>query len=200
MSDSTQLPPGAVTLNYKVADFDAWKPVFDANRQNRIDHGFVGHHINRGEADPNELSVYLAAGDVPRAQAYLTSDELRALMQQAGVVSPPQRTWLTPLRESIVWDRHLPAALITHTVADLDRWLAGYDAAAEIQRSGGILGHAANQVTDDPSRVVVYHQAESFDALRSFMGSQALRAGMQEAGVTSEPEVAFYTGGYGERY
>jgi hypothetical protein len=107
---------------------------------------------------------------------------------------------MTPLRQSIVWDRDLPAGMVSHTVADLDQWLAGYDAAEELRRSSGIIGHAANQVSDDPSRVVVYHQAESFDDLRAFMGSEGLRAAMQQAGVTSEPQVAFYTGGYGERY
>jgi hypothetical protein len=200
MSDSTQLPPAAVTINYRVADFDAWKTVFDANRQGRIDHGFVGHHINRGEADPNDISVYLAAGDVATAQAYTVSDELKALMQQAGVLSPPQRTWLKPLRQSIVWDRHLPAVIVSHTVADLDQWLAGYDGADALRQSGGIIGHAANQTTDDPARVVVYHQAESFDTLRSFLASEQLGAAMQAAGATSAPEASFYTGGYGERY
>jgi len=200
MSDSAQLPPAAVTINYQVADFDTWKSAFDGNRQGRIDHGFVGHHINRAEEDPNLLSVYLAAGDVAAAQAYVVSDELKALMQDAGVVSPPQRTWLKPLREAIVWDRQLPAVIVSHEVEDVDRWLAGYDGAAEMQRSAGIVGHAANQVIDEPSRVVVYHQAESFDDLRALLASADLRAGMEEAGVTSAPEVTFYTGSFGERY
>ena len=200
MNDSTRVPQAAVTINYRVADFDTWKSAFDGNRQGRIDHGFVGHHINRAEEDPNSLSVYLAAGDVASAQAYVVSDELQALMQEAGVLSPPQRTWLKPLREAIVWDRQLPAAMVSHTVADVDRWLAGYDEAGEMQRSLGIVGHAANQVMDEPSRVVVYHQAESFDDLRAFSASEDLRAAMEALGVTSAPEITFWTGSFGERY
>lgn len=52
----------------------------------------------------------------------------------------------------------------------------------------------------DPSLAIVYHQAESFDALRAFLDDDALAAAMKEAGVISEPEVSFHTGGWGKRY
>jgi hypothetical protein len=200
MTDSTQLAPAALMLSYRVADFDAWKAVFDANEQGRIDNGFVGHHINRAEDDPNDLTIYLAVGDIDGVRAYAGSDELRSLMQQAGALSAPEQMWVTPLRESVVWDRELPAMQISHHVEDVDEWLEGYDAADEIQRSGGIVGHAANQSMDDPALIVVYHQADSFDTLRSFLRSDDLKAVMKEAGVTSEPEIAFYTGGFGKLY
>ena len=31
------------------------------------------------------------------------------------------------MREAIVWDRELPAFLLSHTVADFDTWLDAYD-------------------------------------------------------------------------
>ena len=200
MTDATQLPPAALVISYQIADFDTWKAVFDDNRQGRIDHGFAGHHVNRGEDDPNDLTIYLAVGDVDSARAYARSDELKSLMQDAGITSPPDQLWLTPLREEIVWDRELPAMMISHHVEDVVDWLEAYDAAGDLQRSGGIIGHAANQSMDDPSLIVVYHQAETFDALRSFLRSDDLKATMKEAGVTSEPEITFHTGGFGTRY
>jgi hypothetical protein len=90
--------------------------------------------------------------------------------------------------------------ILSHRVEDLDTWLAGYDAAGELQRSSGIVGQAANRSVDDPSLVVVYHQAQSFDTLRSFLRSDELRTVMKEAGVDSEPEVTFHTGGWGKLY
>jgi hypothetical protein len=186
--------------SYRVADFDAWKAVFDANERGRIDHGFAGHHINRAEDDPNSLSIYIAVSDVAKAKAYATSDELKSLMAEAGLTSAPDVAWVAPVRESIVWDRDLPAMIVSHHVEDFDAWLAAYDAADELQRSGGIIGHAVNRSMDDPSLVVVYHQAESFDTLRSFLRSDELRASMKEAGVTSDPEVTFHTGGFGKLY
>ena len=69
-----------------------------------------------------------------------------------------------------------------------------------MRKTRGIIGHAANRSLDDPSLAVVYHQAESFDTLRSFLRSDDLRAAMKEAGATSEPEVTFHTGGWGKLY
>ncbi len=200
MTDPAELPPAAMIVSYQVADFDAWKAMFDDNEQGRIGHGILGHHVNRAEGDPNSLSIYLAVEDVDRVKAFVTSDELKSLVEKAGVTSAPEIMWMTPVRESIVWDRELPAMIISHRVEDFDAWLAGYDAADELQRSSGIIGHAANRSLDDPSLVVVYHQAESFDTLRSFLRSDDLRAAMKEAGVVSEPEVTFHTGGWGKLY
>ncbi|MCH7586093.1 MAG: hypothetical protein IH941_13210 [Acidobacteria bacterium] len=200
MTDSAQLPPAALIISYQVADFDAWKAVFDANEQGRQKQGYVGHHINRAENDPNSLTIYLAVEDVDSAKTYVTSDDVKSLMEKAGVTSQPEFMWMTPVREAIIWDRELPAMIIIHDVEDFDAWLAGYDAADELQRSNGIIGHAANRSIDDPSRVLVYHQAESFDTLRSFLRSDELRTVMKEAGVVSEPEVTYHTGGWGKIY
>lgn len=200
MSDTSQLPPAAMVVSYRVADFDAWKAVFDRNEESRKASGFLGHHVNRAEGDPNRLSVYLAISDLDQAKAYADSDEVKAAMQEAGVEGPPEITWMTPKREAVVWDRELPSMIISHHVEDLDTWLAGYDDAAELQQSNGIVGHAANQSVDDPSLIVVYHQAESFDTLRAFMGLDELRNRMEEIGVISAPEVTYYTGGWGKQY
>ncbi len=200
MTDPAQLPPAAMIVSHQVADFDAWKAVFDGNEQLRIDHGILGHHINRAEDDPNSVALYLAVGDVDRAKAFTTSDELKSAMAEAGVTTAPEFMWMTPVREAIIWDRELPAMIVSHHIEDFDAWLAGYDAADELRHSNGIIGHAANRSLDDPSLAVVYHQAESFDTLRSFLRSDELRAVMKEAGVTSEPEVTFHTGGWGKRY
>ena len=200
MTDPAQLPPVAVVTRFQVADFDAWKAVFDDNEPRRRAAGFVGHHINQAEGDPNRLAIYLAAEDVDRAKAFTTSDELKSIMAKSGVTSKPEFLWMTPAREAVIWDRELPAMLLTHQVEDFDAWLARYDAADELQRSNGIVGHAANRSMDDPSLAVVYHQAESFETLQSFLGSDDLKAAMKEAGVVSEPEVTFHIGGWGKQY
>ena len=200
MSDPNQLAPAAMILSYQVADFDAWKAVFDDNEQGRIDHGYLGHHVNRAEDDPNSLGIFLAVEDVDRAKAYVTSDEVKSLMAGAGVSRAPEVMWVTPVREAIVWDRELPGMIVSHRVENFDNWLAEYDAVGELQRSYGIIGQAANRSIDDPSLVFVYHQAETFDTLRTFLRSDELRAAMKEADAISEPEVTFHTGGWGKLY
>ena len=199
---SDQLPPAAMLTSYHIADWDQWKAVFDANEANRAANGFVAHHINRAENDPNALSIYLAVGDLDQAMAYGRSDDLRALMEEAGVVSPPELSWLKPAAEAAVWDRNVPGVIITHMVADFDSWLEGYKSAeADAMRAAaGVIGHAANQGMENPDLALVYHQAETFDDLRALASSDELRHVMKDAGVTSEPEFTYHTGGWGKRY
>jgi hypothetical protein len=153
--NSRSLPPAAVVVRTRVADFDTWLAAFDTHE------------------------------DARRA---------------AGVLGPPEITYMTPVREAIVWDRQLPAFMLSHTVADFDRWLEGYDEAAGLQAANGIVGQAANRSLDDPAVAIVYHQAETFDTLRAFLANDELKAKMQAAGVVSAPDVQFFTGGWAKQY
>ena len=194
------VPPVAVLVRHTCTDFDRWKAAFDADEPNRKAAGMVGHHINRSRENPNDVTVFIAATDAAKAQAFASSPALKATMQAAGVTSAPQVTWITPVSENIVWDRTLPAMLITHTVADFSAWQAGYAKADGVRKAGGIVGHAVNRSQANPNEVVVYHQAESADALAAFAANPELKSAMQAAGVTSAPTFTFVTGGWGKKY
>jgi hypothetical protein len=198
--NTTSLPPAAAVIRTRVADFGTWLTAFDAHEEARRAAGILGHHINRAESDPNDVSLFMALSDLDKAKKFAASDDLRERMQAAGVVSAPEITYMTPVREAIVWDRELPAFMLRHSVADFDRWLEGYDRAAELQVAHGIVGKAANRSIDDPTVAIVYHQAESFDTLRAFLANDDLRAKMEEAGVISVPEIQFVTGGWAKQY
>jgi hypothetical protein len=197
---SSNLPPAAATITHPVADFDRWMVGFESHEPARRAAGMLGHHINRAIDDPNLVTIYLALSDLDKARAFTGSADLGATMQSFGVTAPPDIRWLQPVREAIVWDRQLPAFMLTHRVADFDRWLIGYDAAGTIQKANGIIGHAANRSLDDPQMITVYHQAESLETLQAFLGNADLKAAMESAGVISAPEVTFQTGGWAKNY
>ncbi len=197
---STMLPPAAAIINHTVADFDSWKPLFDADESERKAAGMLGHHINRGMENPNDVTVYIAVSDVAKAQQFATSPRLKEFMHKAGVTSAPHASFVTPVSENIVWDRELPAMLVMHTVADFDRWHEGYKQKADVRRAGGIVGDAVNRDTANPNFVVVYHQAESHDTLKAFVSSPELKSAMQELGVTGAPTISFVTGGWAKNY
>lgn len=200
MSEATQRPSAAVIITHEVSDFDAWKTVFDRHEGARKEAGFLGHHINRHAENPNLLSVYLAVSDVAKARAFTESADLRTTMSAAGVTSMPSLVWVKPVSEAIVWNRELPAAMISHQVADFDAWLAVYAGAAEVRTQGGIVGAAANQLLEEPRTALVYHQAESRGALEAFLAHPGLKDAMQKGGVTSAPQVTFVTGGWAKQY
>ncbi len=194
------LSPFAALVRHPVEDFDRWKRGFDAHEPERRAASIVGHHINVAADDPNHVTLFLPLTDLDRAKAFAASDDLRQYTQSIGVTAPPEITWVEPKRQAPVWDRQLPAFILTHRVADFDAWLAGFDAAADLQREHGIIGIAANRLLDDPSVAMVYHQAETFEDLEEFLNLAELKEAMQEAGVISEPEVSFHLGGWGKRY
>ena len=200
MTDANELPPYAVLVQHTVADWDQWKAGFDGHESARAEAGMLGHHLNRGRDNPNEIGIYLAISDLDAAKAFSSSPELKEVMENVGVVSPPEFLWMRPARESVQWEGEHPAFVITHQVEDFDTWLEAYDGAGEMQQAGGIIGHAASQSLDDPSVAVVYHQADSFETLETFLANPDLQAAMKDAGVISEPEVSFHTGGHAKLY
>lgn len=196
----SELPPFAALIAHPVDDVDRWKAGFDEHEPARRAAGILGHHINRSEDDPHLITIYLALSDIDKAQAFAASEDLADVMKRVGVTAAPEMRWLQPIREAVVWDRQLPAFLMHHRVADFDAWVEGYDKAGELQQAGGIIGHAANQSIDEPDLATIYHQAESFDTLRTFLANPELEAVMKDAGVVSEPEVSFHTGGWAKNY
>jgi hypothetical protein len=99
---------------------------------------------------------------VYKAKEFAASDDLRSIMEELGLISAPEFTWMTPAREQIIWDGELPAFILSHRVYDFDSWLEGYDEAEGLREERGIIGQAVNRSLDDPSVAVAYHQAESF--------------------------------------
>jgi quinol monooxygenase YgiN len=189
-ASAKELPPVAVLIVHRVADFDAWKPVFDDHAEARKAAGFLGHYLEREVGDPNMVSIYFPAMDSDAAKAFLTSSDLAQAMQRAGVEGSPRTTLMKPM--SLDEDeRLLPAIVIDHPVADYDTWRAAYDAFDAQRRDMGIVGHAVNQELGNPNRVVVYHQAEDVETLRAFVESTELRETMERAGVVGEPEIMF---------
>ncbi len=194
------IPPVAVLIRHTCADFDRWKAAFDADEPTRKAAGMLGHHINRGHDDPNDLSIYIAASDLAKAQAFASSPALKATMQAAGILSAPSVTWMHPVSEHLVWDRTLPGMIVSHAVRDFAAWHEGYAKVEPIRSAGGIIGHAVNRTVEDANQVIVYHQAESHEALTAFAASPELKAGMQAAGVTSAPTFHYVTGGWAKKY
>ena len=82
-----------IIIRHRVADFDAWKPVFDEHGSVRREHGLTDNAVLRDEDDPNVVTLLLGTEDTARAREFLGSDSLREAMQGAGVVSQPE-VWI----------------------------------------------------------------------------------------------------------
>jgi hypothetical protein len=73
----------------KVKDWDAWKKVFDENKQVRIDGGLIDRGIGHAIDDNHLVSVVFAVTDRTKAKAFLQSKDLKDKMDKAGVEGKP---------------------------------------------------------------------------------------------------------------
>ncbi|MDP4220173.1 MAG: hypothetical protein Q8916_10520 [Bacteroidota bacterium] len=79
-------------VKHKVADFSAWKTVFDSMHGVRLVHGWTGHEIYRDPQDPNLVMIVNKVKTIEGAKSYGSSPELHEAMKKAGVTSVPEIT------------------------------------------------------------------------------------------------------------
>jgi hypothetical protein len=184
----------AFFTRFRVSDFDLWKTSFEGSRARRQAVGILGHHIQRGADDPNQVAIYLPAAAAGPVEAMFANPEFQAMLKKNGVEGQPATTVLQPIENEVVADRAVAGAVITADVEEYAAWKKGYDAGAPLRKSHGVIGHAVNRVVGRPSTVVVYHQGESVQAMRDFMGSAEIKAAMKGSGVRGVPEIALLQG------
>jgi heme-degrading monooxygenase HmoA len=76
-------------VRHKVADYDKWKPFFDQHGTTRQRSGSQGGQLLRNADDPNELIILFQWGTLEKARQFSQSNDLREIMQQAGVIDQP---------------------------------------------------------------------------------------------------------------
>jgi len=78
-----------LVVHHPVADYDAWKPVFDAHEDVRRAHGALEHRIFRVPGDERSVVVHLDFPAESDADAFLADPSLREAMERGGVEGQP---------------------------------------------------------------------------------------------------------------
>lgn len=86
-----QAPDDRVILvvHHRVADFDAWKPVFDEHEAVRRSHGQVEHRVYQDPLEPNRVVVHNDYPSEEAARGFAEDPSLPEAMERAGVVGEP---------------------------------------------------------------------------------------------------------------
>ncbi|MFY0650537.1 MAG: hypothetical protein JXQ96_00820 [Cyclobacteriaceae bacterium] len=82
--------------------------------------------------------------------------------------------------------------IITHEVADFDKWLESYNEASGMRTGNGLNDGTVHRHSDNPNMVTVTLFTSGHESAKAFATSQDLKFAMQQAGVTSEPEVSYW--------
>jgi len=78
-----------MVIHHKVRDYAVWRPAYDAHESNRAGAGITNGRVYRKAEDPNDLVILLDATEVAKARAWASSEDLKTVMQKAGVLGVP---------------------------------------------------------------------------------------------------------------
>jgi len=78
-----------LVVELRIGDYAKWRSVFDKNKPLRDAAGFKNLRINRNADDVNDVVLLGETSDMRKLRKALTAPQLRAAMQEAGVVGQP---------------------------------------------------------------------------------------------------------------
>ena len=82
---------------------------------------------------------------------------------------------------------------VVHTVADYDKWLAGFESADSMKLAHGLHNYVVGRSLDNPNLLLVATKADDVAKAKAFSQSADLKKGMKEHGVTGTPKMATMT-------
>ncbi len=82
-----------IFLQHRIDNYDTWKPVYDGDAERRNDAGLTEIGVYRKAGDENLVFLVWVADSIEGFKAMLNSEELKAKMQEAGVVGEPE-VWI----------------------------------------------------------------------------------------------------------
>ncbi len=77
--------PAVTIVRHHVADFDAWKSVYDSRAPLQKAGGVLSHGVFRSEGDPNDVTVLHTFANAEKAHAFFDNPDLKVAMAGGGV-------------------------------------------------------------------------------------------------------------------
>ena len=78
-----------IIMSHEVADYAAWKPIYDADAPRRDQAGFKEIAVGTRAENPKMVSM-IWEGDPSGIESMMADPELEAKMKAAGVISAPE--------------------------------------------------------------------------------------------------------------
>jgi len=81
-------------VRHKVADFEAWKKIFDSHAGAQKDAGLVLENLMRNTKDPNEIFLFFTVTDPDAAHAFVNAPAAYEAKDESGVLDEPDCWYL----------------------------------------------------------------------------------------------------------
>ena len=186
------IPFNAVVIKHTVADYDVWKPFFDADSTNRNAAGLHLIGLSRGIENQNEVEIPFMIEDVQKAKAFTSNPVLKDVMQKGGVTSAPSILFIKVLRMSETMHNPGDYAEVTLKIKDFDSWIKVFDGeGTEMRAKDGLQDGVLARGIDDPHLVYLVFKITDLEQAKAAMTSPERKKLMQKSGVMGEPEIYF---------
>jgi quinol monooxygenase YgiN len=80
---------------------------------------------------------------------------------------------------------------VHHKVKDYTEWRKVFDDLTSMRTGHGCTGHKVYQSPSDPNEITILTEWKTIDNAKEYATSEDLKEGMKDAGVISQPDVAF---------
>jgi hypothetical protein len=88
--------------------------------------------------------------------------------------------------------------LVTHKVADVNKWISSYDAHDSLRLANGVHSYVIGRSVKDSNTLLVATKVDDIDKAKAFAKNASLKQAMQESGVVGAPLINFTTMTYQE--
>ena len=180
-----------LAINHDVEDWETWKAAFDAHEPKRKENGMDVAALFRTEENKNDVWVVLRTQDHESARAFASSEDLKTVMKDNGVMGEPEFAYLDNkwLAEDES-DLHSYLAIV-HEVADYASWRDVFDEMEASRKESGLELRGISVSNDNPNKIWCLFALEDVGMAKEFCGSDEFKRSLEKAGVTEEPSILY---------
>lgn len=185
-------PMVVALMTHTVKDYGKWRPIFDADSNNRKASGMGTIVVGREIDHPNNIMIAFTIDDVQKVKDFSNRPELKEKMQKAGVISKPDVSLLNIIRFNK--DSHEKQWVdVSHKVKNFDAWLKVFDAEGSAKRASvGLVDVVLARGVEDSNLVHLVFDITDMAKAKASMSSAEKKKLMMSAGVEGTPKIEFY--------
>ena len=82
--------------------------------------------------------------------------------------------------------------VVTHKVANFEKWLVGYEANDSFKLANGVHNYVVGRAFEDSNLILVVTKVDDMAKAKTFGASADLKKAMQKSGMVGAPTISFF--------
>jgi len=192
--EETASAPKNVTylaINHDVEDWEIWKAAFDAHEPIRKENDMEVSALFRTEENENNVWVVLRTKDHESAAAFASSEDLKTVMKENGVLGEPEFSYLDNKWLAEDEPESSSYLAIVHEVGDYASWKSVFDEMEASRKERGLELRGISVSNDNTNQIWCLFTLEDVGKAKEFCDSDKFKQNMEKAKVTVEPRMIY---------